>query len=313
MSNEARETALNTIVELAQQHKISGDEIAARLSITSPVEKNKGIVARLFNYIGGIFVFSGIAILINLLWDDISSAQRVIITFGTGLVAIILGVVACKDTRFEKASTPLFLVSALLIPIGLFVFLDEYMPERGDPVTAAILIFGTLAAQYALIFFALNRSSLLFITLIFWNGFIATVLEKFEIEGEFIGIVLGISMLSLTYAIGKTEHRAIVPFWYFIGGATLLTSYWAEFEGTMLDISYLGLNAFLVYLSIVVASRTLLFVSVLGLFFYMGYFASEYFADVIGWPLSLIVLGLAMMGLSAYALKLGRKMKSVNS
>lgn len=97
-----------------------------------------------------------------------------------------------------------------------------------------------------------------------------------------------------------------IYFWYFISGLVLLASYWKLFEGTALDLTYLGLNAFLVYLSITVASHTLLFVSVLGLFFYMGYFANEYFADVIGWPLSLIVLGIVMMGLSAYAVKLGR-------
>ena len=312
MSSSGRDKAINTIVELAQRYDITADEIDAQLSLNKSPTRNKGIVARLFNYLGGIFIFSGIAILINLLWDDISSAQRVIITFGTGLTAFIIGIVAIKDSRFEKAATPLFLVSALLLPTGLFVFLDEYMPDRGDPVTAAILVFGTLAAQYAIVFYTLRRTSLLFIALIFWNGFIATVLEKMDIEGELVGIVLGISMLSLTYAIGKTKHRSIVPFWYFIGAATLLTSYWAEFEGSVLDVSYLGLNAFLVYLSIVVASRTLLFVSVLGLFFYMGYFASEYFADVIGWPLSLIVLGLAMMGLSAYAVKLGKRMGGVS-
>ena len=312
MSSDERNIALSTIKELAQRHDITLEEIETQLNFSNSPARNKGIVARLFNYLGGIFIFSGIAILINILWDDISSAQRVIITFGTGLTAFIVGVVSVKDSRFEKAATPLFLVSALLLPTGLFVFLDEYMPDRGDPVMAAILVFGTLAAQYAVVFYAIQRTSLLFIALIFWNGFIATVLEKLDIEGELVGIVLGISMLSLTYAIDKTKHRSIVPFWYFIGAATLLSSYWAEFEGTALDISYLGLNAFLVYLSIVVASRTLLFVSVLGLFFYMGYFASKYFADVIGWPLSLIVLGLAMMGLSTYAVKLGKRMGSVS-
>ena len=171
---------------------------------------------------------------------------------------------------------------------------------------AAILIFGTLATQFALVFYALKRTSLLFFALIFWNGFITTLLEKMNINGELIGIVLGISALSLTVGISKTRHQAIAPFWYFVSGLVLLGSYWTLFEGTALDISYLGINAFLVYLSITVASRTLLFVSVLGLFFYMGYFANEYFADVVGWPLSLIVLGVVMMGLSAYAVKLGR-------
>ena len=294
-------------MELAQQHDISSEEISAGLRQTVSPIKNKSIVSQLLNYLGGIFVFSGLAISTNLIWDDISSAQRVILTFGTGLLVFILGIIGAKDARFEKAATPLFLISALLLPTGLFVLLDEYMPHTQIPVVAAIFIFATLAAQFGLVFFALRRTSLLFFTLLFWHGFITTLLEKLNFDGELIGVVLGISTLSLTIGISKTSHQAIAPFWYFISGIVLLGSFWSLTEGTALDIGYLGLNAFLVYLSITVASRTLLLVSVLGLFFYMGYFANEYFADILGWPVSLILLGIAMMGLSAYAVKLGRK------
>lgn len=313
MSNETREAALNKIVEMADQYDISSDEISARLVKANSTKKSKSIVSKLLNYLGGIFIFSGVAILTNLIWDDIGSAQRVILTFGIGIVVFVLGIISCKDSRFEKAATPLFLIAALLLPTGLFVFLDEYIPHGQDPVLAAILIFGTLAAQFALVFYALKRTSLLFFALIFWNGFITTLLEKINIDGELIGVVLGVSALSLTVGISKSRHQAIAPFWYFVSGIVFLGSYWALFEGTALDISYLGINAFLVYLSITVASRTLLFVSVLGLFFYMGYFANKYFADVIGWPLSLIVLGIAMMGLSAYAVKLGRSITKADS
>ena len=120
-------------------------------------------------------------------------------------------------------------------------------------------------------------------------------------------------MLSLSWAVGKTRHRAITLLWYFVGGVTLLSAWWALFEGSWFDLSYLGINAFLVYFSIAAASRTLLFVSVLGLLGYLGYFAEEYFADVVGWPICLIILGLAMMGLSAYAVRLGRKIGRQNA
>ena len=47
----------------------------------------------------------------------------------------------------------------------------------------------------------------------------------------------------------------------------------------------------LIALSIRVASRALLFVSVVGLLAYLSYFAYEYFADVVGWPIALILAG----------------------
>jgi hypothetical protein len=305
----SRDSALNDIIRLAAAHDISIDEIAARMNHAPVPGKDHGRIGKLFNYIGGIFVFSGLCVLIGMIWDDIGSLQRVIITFGAGLSAFALGIAALKDSRFEKAATPLFLVSAFLQPTGLFVFLNEYMPRPGDAMLAATLIFGMLAVQQGLAFLKYRRASLLFFTLFFWNAFIGTAMDWMNMHGELICVIMGVSMLSLSWAVGKTMHRAITPFWYLVGGVTLLGAWWSWFEETPLDLSFLGVNALLVYVSIAAGSRTLLFVSVLGLLGYLGYFADEYFADVVGWPVCLIVLGFVMMGLSAYAVKLGRKIK----
>lgn len=303
-----RKDALAQIVSLAGTHGLSVDEIAASLAHAPATPSKKGnIIGRMFGYIGGVLVFSGIAILINLIWDDMNSAQRVVTTFGTGMAAFILGIALVKDGRGAKAATPLFLISGLMQPTGLFVFLDEYMPQSGDVLLAALLIFGTLAAQQSAAFYALRRTSLLFLTLFFWNGFIGTAMDWMKWDGELIGLSVGASILSLSWAIGKTQHRAITPFWYLCGGALLLTSWWSLVKGGILELSYLGLNAFLIYFSIVAASRALLFVSVTGLLAYMSYFAWKYFAGVVMWPVLLIIMGLITLGISSYAVKLGQK------
>src|SRR5690606_24218150 len=103
----ARKNALETILRLASEHNISADEIAAGLSAQRTPDAKKNMLGRLFNYIGGIFIFSGIGLLTSFIWEDIGSAQRVILTFGVGLAAFVMGIAALKDARFEKASTPL--------------------------------------------------------------------------------------------------------------------------------------------------------------------------------------------------------------
>jgi hypothetical protein len=50
----------------------------------------------------------------------------------------------------------------------------------------------------------------------------------------------------------------------------------------------------------------MLVVSVFGLIGYLSYFTYEYFANVIGWPVAMIVMGMVMIGVSAYAYKLGQ-------
>ncbi|MCC8997780.1 MAG: DUF2157 domain-containing protein [Nitrosomonas sp.] len=303
-----RKAVLSKIVTLAETHGLSADEIAAAL-IHAPATPTKkgGVISKLFSYIGGVLMFSGIGLLISFMWDDINSAQRVILTFGVGLTAFILGVACIKNKKYEPAATPLFLVSGLMQPTGLFVFLDEYMPESGDFMLAALLIFGTLAAQQGAAFFALRRTSLLFLTLFFWNGFIGTSMDWMKWDVELIGLIVGFSVLSLCWAVGKTQHRAITPFWYCIGSIFLLYSWWSLVEGSVLELSYLGINVFLIYFSILAASRTLLFVSVLGLLSYLSYFAWENFANVVMWPILLIIMGLITLGVSSYAVKLGNK------
>lgn len=310
MTND-KAAALNQIAALMEAHGLSLDDIAARLGqvrTDSPARQNS-ILKQLFGYTGGIFVFSGICLLVGMIWDDIASLQRVIVTLGTGLAAFILGFSCVRDARFERAATPLFLVSALLQPTGLFVFLHEYVPEGGDAELAAILIFGMMTAQQGLAFWKLRRTSLAFLAIVFWNATIGAAMSWLNFDGEVASIIGGISMLSLARLADKSVHRSISPFWYFVGAACVLCAFWSLVEGTPLDLIYLGLNAFFIFLSIRFASRALLFVSVMGLLAYLSYFTYEYFADVIGWPIALIVMGLVMIGTSAYAVKLGQRIR----
>ncbi len=101
-------------------------------------------------------------------------------------------------------------------------------------------------------------------------------------------------------------HGAVTPFWYFVGGGCLLGGAFGAIQGGWAEIIYLGVNGFIVYLSIRLASRSMLVVGVFGLIGYLSYFTHEYFADVTGWPIALIVMGMVMIGLSAYAFKLGQ-------
>lgn len=66
----------------------------------------------------------------------------------------------------------------------------------------------------------------------------------------------------------------------------------------------------MVIASVMVKSRALLIVSTISLLGYLGYFTNEYFADVTGWPLALMCMGILMIVISAYAVKLGKKISN---
>ncbi|HTK84535.1 MAG TPA: DUF2157 domain-containing protein [Patescibacteria group bacterium] len=309
----AKQHALDQIATLADQHGISIDEIAVRLNKTKPSVMRDGggsLLKTLMGYVGGIFVFSGVCLLIGMMWDDMSSAERVIITFGPGLIAFIMGALCLKDQRFEKAATPFFLAGAGLQPTGMFVYMHEYLQPTGDMFLPVLGVSGVMLAQQFAGFLKWRRSSLAFFSIMFWAFFIGTALGKLRIDGDLAAVTLSLSLMCLSAAADRSPHRAIAPFWYFIGTAGLLSGYFELIRGSSLELSYLGLNAFMVWLSISLASRTVLLVSVAGLMGWLAWYTDKYFAHVIGWPVALIILGFVMIALSAYAMKLGRMIKA---
>jgi hypothetical protein len=311
MSSE-RDDALVEIAALARRHGIGAEEIAARLAepaAAAPTPTPQGtIVKTLLGYTGGVFIFAGIGLLVSMLWPDLGGAERVVITLGPGIAAFALGCLWHRDARFARAATPLFLVAGFLLPTGLFVFLDEFVPRTGQPELAALVVFGALVFQHGLAYVQLRRASLLFLAIAFWAGALGSAMAWLDIDADVSALTLGVSLLFLARHASGCGRGGVAPFWYFAGGGLLLAGAFGLVKDGPLELGYLGLNGGLIYLSILLSSRSLLFVSVAGLIGYLSYFTYEHFADVIGWPVALIVMGLVMIAVSAYAFRLGQGM-----
>jgi hypothetical protein len=308
-----RDRALEDIRVLALAHGLSFQDISSALSAsavaTLSVEPSSSVLNRLFLYLGGIFLFAGLCALAQVLWDDMGSAQRVIVSFGSGLVALAMGLAALRDLRLEKAATPFFLISAALQPTGLFVFLHEYFPEGGDPQLAALCIFGIMALQQGLVFWKTTRTSFLFFALVFLYATLGILFDRNDIPEDLGMFVIGLSILCLSRSIGRTSHRPLAPFGYFLGTLATLFGFFGMVDDSVLEISYLGLNAFFIYLSIHLSSRTVLFVSVAGLLSYIAWYTSTHFAGVVGWPVALILLGFVFLALGAMTVRLSRRIR----
>lgn len=306
-TNLEKQKALDTIVGLINDHGISLDEIGAGIVQSSVKDKSGKWLMTLLGYLGGAFILGGLGLLTGMIWNDLGSSARVAISYGPGITAFLLGVLTAKDTRYEKASTPLFLKAALLLPIGMFVFLAEYA-GGDDKQLAGMVVFGILALQFLVTFAALRRTTLLFVGFLFYIGSLGILMERSGVPPDLFGISLGLCLLCFAYAIDKTKHRAIAAPYYFIGGLGFLWSMFELIEDAIgIDILYLPVTILMMLISVRVQSRTLLLVSTFSLLGYLGYFTDQYFANVTGWPIALIVLGFLMIGISAQAVKLGQK------
>lgn len=325
---EGRSEALRSIVELARQHSLSSDDIATALgdaglegwegpegregreratSIEAVHEvAASGLLVRVLGYIGGTFVFAGVCVFIALQWDVMTPAARVVITLGSGIAAFVLAVLADRDARFEKASTPLFLMAAALQPTGLLVLFDEY-GSGGDWRWAVLIACGTSAAQFLAVFGARGRSTLLFLGVTFATCFAMTGFDLLDIDGHTTALVIGASLVLAAIGVDRTPHRTITPPFYLAGSIAALAGLFDVVERTPVELLFLVAAAGVVYLSVAVRSRTLLFVATLAILAYTGWFTSEHFADSVGWPIALVIFGLLLIGLSAAALRIDRR------
>lgn len=305
MDDRAR--ALQQIAAIAREHGLTATEVTAVLEPAGAAESGgpRGVLVPVLGYLGGTFVFAGIGIFIALQWNDLNSAARVLVTLGAGVGVFVLAALAARDPRFDKASTPLFLTAAALQPAGMLVAFAEY-GSGGDWRLASLIVSGTMVLQFAATFAALRRSVALFMVILFGTLFCWTALDLLDVDGTAIEIVLGASILLASIGVDRMGRGAVVPFWYFVGGAAFLHGLFEAVERTPFEIAFLAAAAGFMYASIALHSRTLLVVATLAILGYTGWFTGQHFADSIGWPLALMAFGLFLIGLSAVAFRIDR-------
>lgn len=309
-----KEDALQDIVSLARHNQITLEEIAQAFNSpqTQTVKASSSMLSKLFGYIGGIFVFAGIGVFISMYWDDFGSAARVVVTLGAGLVAFIMGLVCLADKKYERAATPLFLISSFLQPTGILVMLQEYS-SGGDVRHGMLFMAGYMLIQQGATFWAKGRTVLAFSAVLFGSVFFANLFDILGVNEKLIGIIIGTSLLCIAYALNQSKHLAIASFWYFVGAVTLLWSIFESVEKSPLEPIYLGASALIIFVSTYVRSRTLLLVGTLSMLLYIGYYTAKHFANTVGWPIALVMIGVALIALSSLAVRLNRQyIKSSN-
>lgn len=308
---ETRDDALNQIQNLIETHHLSELDILGLYKKSSALHsKPTNLLQLAMIYLGGIFIFAGLGVYINMIWDDINSLSRVIITLGSGFVAFILSLLCTSDARFTKALTPFIVIAGILQPMGLFVFMDEYLPHTGNVTLAACYVMGFMLVQQFIAFVATRVTGFLFFSVFFFYSFICMILNLWEISDLIVPVAIGISGLMVAWGIDQTNHRSITPFYYFcMSGIVAIASY-DLLEETHFDALLVGVSCILIYVAMIAASRTILTVAVISLLGYLVYFTGEYFKNIVGWPIALIVLGLVMIGISAYAVKIGKRIGS---
>ncbi len=297
--------------------EISREEIL-RATESSPQKPTSHFSTTKMLYIlGGAIVLIGIIIFISQIWSNIGSAGRITVTLGLGLLMTVIGSILLKNKPGENIGSVFHTIGGLLIPGGAVVTLSEFHVNNASlwPVT---ITFGIIFLFYILLDVAHKTAVLTFFTIANATAFIYLLTESL-LNGAFymhssvyayLTMALGASYLLLgrEFQNGKYAWNAkLVSMLYFFGSLGFLGAAFSRvFDSTLWRAIYFLIVVGGLFLATKFKSRAILVTSTIFLIAHISYITSKYFADSIGWPISLVILGFVFIALGYISIRINR-------
>lgn len=320
-----KEELLKQVKELAAQRLITKGELVGAFDegvwgqSDADLGKKLGI-AEILYYIGGAIVFLGIAVLVWQNWSVLSVASRILATFGSGVAAYIAGVLLGRYEKLDSVAQAFYFISALVLPIGLFVVFDSAGFDTAG-VGMQSLISGILFGIFLLSFAVFRKNIFLIFSVVFgtWLFFAFTsflIGDRPHFDdlkfSEYRWLLVGLVYVFLGYYFSRTKWCSLTNSLYGFGvfgflGAALALGGWKPDQSVFWELVFPGLVFGVIFLSIYLKSKAFLAFGSLYLMVYILKITAEYFTDSLGWPLALVLAGLALIAIGYLSFSLNRK------
>ena len=319
---------LQAVKDLSAQGQLSQADLmsayAGPMAATTAPEdlSNRLKLSDIMYYIGGAIVFMGIIVLGYQNWDSFNSAMRIFITLGSCIAAFLVGALLYNYENLRKISQAFFLIAGLLGPLGLNVLFKETgLDTNSDALQLSIYLILTAVFLGGLWFFA-EQTVLLFFGIVFASGmfhFLVNMVvgqnllaDNYSKVWEYRFLVDGLVWILLGYYFSQGKFKALTGVLYGFGslgflGAAMALGGWEPNQNAFWELVYPLLVFGIIFLSVFLKSKSFL---VFGSIFLIGFIlklTSEYFSSGLGWPLALVLAGLAIMGVGFYAVRLNKK------
>lgn len=315
---------LSAIKELSQKGVISKNEVLRAFEEGKSLENHRsgftlGISSVLY-LIGALIVFVGIAVLIGQNWDSLNPLTRILATLGFACVSYCLGIILNQEEKYGAAGYAFHLIAGLSFPIGLAVVFDLFKLNINDQgiqsfIAWVLLLFylGAFLIYRKTIFtlFTIVYATLFFVC--FTNYLIGA--NPLFLENKFYEyryLVIGLSYGLLGYYLKSTAQYSLTESLYSFGtifalGAMLALGGWKPEQNYIWEILYPGCVFCVLFLSTHLKSKPMLILGTIFLMLYILKITGEYFSGTLGWPLSLMICGIALIGIGYFAFSLNKK------
>ena len=319
---ETKQQVLQQVREAMQKGIITKADLAAIQALPEAASVNNTInLAQVLYGVGGLIVFIGIATFLSENWSLLSPLVKIVSTLGVGITAYIVGVLLANDERVQTVSWSFFLISALILPIGLSVTFDLAGLNLGDSSTQ-ILISAILSFVYIGSIYLYKKNLFIIFGTLFATALYGSIVHL--ILGDqaytpavwdlytYSAMLVGAVYILLGYSLSQSAvYHKVIGTYYGFGALILLGS--ALSLGGVWDVLYVGLVFAVLFLSVYLKSQAFLVFGSLFLMAYLVKITSQYFANVIGWPIALIFAGFALIGVGFAAYYVNEKFIKISA
>lgn len=121
-------------------------------------------------------------------------------------------------------------------------------------------------------------------------------------------LLVGLSVMSAAYGLHQADRYAgLTALGYFFGSIFAYMGLFDLVHNTAFELAYLAVTASMLYACVVLQSRALLFTTVIAMLGFIGFYTAKHFANSLGWPITLVLMGVAFLGVGTIAIKVRRQ------
>ena len=320
MEMEPKNIALQRIREIVSSSGLSKEEVLSVLGGVSVVgNTSSGFhfnIVKILYFLGGFLALCGVVVFVSQFWEDLGFVGQVLVTLGFGFISYVSSLLLNSYKTASLASRLALVFSAILLPLGVTVILNEM--SISDWLFASLwMAIGFFVVYFSTIKILQNDISrfltivsgtaIFFVSVALFVRESPSILETIRDFYSYVFIVYGVMCLALSslFPLTVDSRRPLNSLLVFVETTTFLGALFS-FSEIWKFVCLPGIAIFF-YLSITMRSRIILTLSSIALMGYIGRITTEYFSNSLGWPITLMILGLSLIGIGYATFTFGKK------
>ena len=127
-------------------------------------------------------------------------------------------------------------------------------------------------------------------------------------SANWASLIIGVCVMFTAYGLHKAgRYSRLTGLGYFVGSIMAYSGLFDLVRNTPVELLYLAVTASMLYACVVLQSRALLFTTVIAMLGFIGFYTAKHFANSLGWPVTLVLMGVAFLGVGTIAIKVRRR------